>query len=169
MSVPASEPLPPPAHKEPYFKGAFFWFVAWRILLTVAIMAGTFAYFFIAGMLYPEQIDALLEQSTAWEKAANIIGIILAIILCIFVAGRYELGFGKGIGLFFAGSVAANIICLPLYGVAMMGEGDVGMGWLAGLLLLILAYSGGCAYFMWRKRKALVAARIQTAAISTFD
>ena len=169
MSVLASDPNPPPARKEPYFKGAFFWFVAWRILLTVAFMVGTFAYFFIAAMLFPENAGALLEQTEAWEKAANFIGIILAIILCVFVAGRYELGFGKGTGLFFAGSVAANIICLPLYGVAMMGDENAGMGWLAGLLLLILAYTGGCVYLMWRKRKELVAIKTQTAAIATFD
>src|SRR4249920_1664941 len=115
MSLPASEPIPPPARKEPYFNGAFFWFVAWRILLNVAFMVGTFAYFFIAGTLFPENAEALLEQTESLEEAANVIGIIMAIILCVFVAGRYELGFGKGTGLFFAGSVAANLICLPLY------------------------------------------------------
>jgi hypothetical protein len=169
MSVPASEPFPPPAHKVPYFQGAFFWYVAWRIALTVAFMMGTFVYFFVAGMLFPEQVDALLEQTGSWEKAANIIMIVLSLLLCILVAGRYELGFGKGFLLFFAGNFVSNIICAPLYGVALMGDDNAGMGWVAGYLLLILIYAGGCAFFMWRKRKELVEAKAQTVAISTFD
>jgi hypothetical protein len=132
-------------------------------------MLVTFVYFFVAGMLFPEQVDALLEQTTSWEKAANVVLIVLSLLLCIFVAGRYELGFGKGFLLFFAGNFVSNFICLPLYGVAMMGDDNAGMGWLAGYVLLILAYAGGCAFFMWRKRKEMVAVRAQTAAISTFD
>jgi hypothetical protein len=169
MSVPASEPLLPPAHKVPYFKGAFFWYVALQVALSTAIFIAVSVYFFTAGMLYADDPAALQAQAAVFDKAAQPIGSILTLILCMNVAKRHKTGFGRGILLFFAGNITAAAICIPLIAVAMMGEENASLTWLAGYLFTIVVYAVGCIVIVVRRRRKDAASRLQRESIARFD
>ncbi len=169
MSVPASEPLPPPARKVPYFKGAFFWYVVLQVTLSTAIMIAVSVYFFTAGVIYADNPEALEAQSDFFDKAVQPIGSILTLALCMNVAKRHGTGFGRGILLFFGGNITATAICIPLIAAAMLGEENAGMTWLAGYLFTIVVYAVGCIVVIVRRRRKDAASRLQRDSIARFD
>jgi hypothetical protein len=172
MTMPTPAPVPqlPPLARQPYFKGALFWYVAWRVALTTAIAGGTFAYFFLSAILYPEEVDALLAYAEDWDRAANGITILVSIVLCIVVAGRHELSFGRGVLLFVAGNFISNAICLPFYVLAMAGDDDnVPPGWVWAYAATVGIYAVGCGIAMYYRRRRMLTVKRQRDVVSVFD
>lgn len=169
MSVPASEPFPPPAHKQPYFKGAFFWYVTLQVTFLVALLTAITIYFFLAGIIYmdnPSAIDAQLEFVI---KAVQPVASMVTIILCIGVARTHDTGFGRGILLFFGGNIVATIVSLPLIVVCVLSGEDSGLGWLGAFLLTLLVYWTGCIILIVRRRRKDAASRVRQEAITSFE
>lgn len=168
MSVPASQPFPPPAHKEPYFKGAFFWYVVLQVLMTTVIAAGTFVYFFTAGALYPENLNNLIAQATSWESVSRGVGFVLTLLLCIAVAKRHEIG-SRGVGLFFAGNITSTIICVPMIAYAVYGNTHPTTTWAATYFAGIIVYGIACGVLIYRRRRQQATRRSQREVVEVFD
>jgi hypothetical protein len=155
--------------KTPYFKGAFFWYVVLQVSFTVAMAGGGFVFFFAAGALYPENVDSIVASANTWESASRLIGFAATLALCIVVSRRHEIGFGRGVGLFFAGNFTSTLICLPLLGLGVYGDEHPSLTWAIGYFSMIVAYGIVCAYLIIRRRRQMLTSRRQRDVVEAFD
>lgn len=82
---------------------------------------------------------------------------------------RHEIGFGRGVGLFFAGNITSAIICAPMIAYAVYGETHATATWAITYFAGVVGYGIVCRILIYRRRRQMATRQSQRDAVEMFD